>query len=131
MSGLKRFIQDHTWAKWTLKVIGFPFWLVYKIITFIMNFSKIILNVCLITLLLLVLAGGIMYARVMPMYEKACEEAYEKLTNLDESNFHMLSNTKVYDKDGKKIGETNSGSYHYVKIKDISPYIQNGYVATE
>ncbi len=131
MSKIKQFIQDHVWARRTLKVITFPFWLIYKIITFIMNFSKVILNVCLIMLLILVLAGGFVYARVMPMYEKACEEAYDKLTNLDESNFHMLSNTKVYDKNGKKIGETNSGSYHYVKIKDISPYIQNGYIATE
>lgn len=109
MSKIKQFIQDHVWARRVIKVITFPFWLVYKIITFIMNFSKVILNVCLIMLLILVLAGGIVYARVMPMYEKACEEAYDKLTNLDESNFHMLSNTKVYDKNGKKIGETNSG----------------------
>lgn len=131
MSKFKQFIRDHRWAEWTLRVILFPFWLIYKIITFIMNFSKIIMNVCLIVLLVLVLAGGIIYARVMPMYEKACEEAYEKLTHLDESNFHILSNTRIYDKDGKKIGEINSGTYHYIKVKDISMYIQNGYIATE
>jgi len=128
---LKEFIRDHQWAQWVVRVVVFPFWLIYKIITFIMNFSKIIMNVCLILLLVLVLAGGIIYARVMPMYEQACEEAYEKLTNLDASNFHILSNTKVYDKNGKHIGEINSGTYQYVKIKDISMYIQNGYIATE
>lgn len=131
MNKLKEFIRDHQWAQWVVRVVVFPFWLIYKIITFIMNFSKIIMNVCLILLLVLVLAGGIIYARVMPMYEQACEEAYEKLTNLDASNFHILSNTKVYDKNGKHIGEINSGTYQYVKIKDISMYIQNGYIATE
>lgn len=128
---LKEYIQDHKWAKWTVRIIAFPFWLIYQIIKFIMNFSKIIINVCLIILFVAVLAGGYMYARVMPMYEKACEEAYEKLTTLDASNFHILSNTKIYDKKGKQIGEINTGTYHYVKVKDISMYIQNGYIATE
>lgn len=131
MNKIKKFIQDHRWAEWIVRVVVFPFWLIYKIITFVMNFSKVIMNVCLIVLLVLVLAGGIIYARVLPMYEQACDEAYEKLTNLDASNFHILSNTKVYDKNGKQIGEINSGTYQYVKVKDISMYIQNGYIATE
>lgn len=85
-------------------------------------------------LLLLIIggiAGGILYARFLPMYEDACEQAYEKLSNLNENSFHMFSNTIIYDKDGKKIGEIDSGSYKYVKINKISPYIQYGYISTE
>jgi penicillin-binding protein 1A len=131
MNRIKEYIQEHSWALWTTKVLAFPFWLIYKVVTFIMNFSKIILNTCLILLLLVAIAGGILYSKFEPMYEQASEEAYEKLSNLSADNFHMLSNTVIYDKDGKKIGEIDSGSYHYVKIKNISEYIQNGYIATE
>lgn len=54
-----------------------------------------------------------------------------KLSNLSEKDFHMLSNTVVYDKDGKKIGEIDSGSYVYVKIDKISKYVQQGYMSSE
>ena len=131
MNKLKQFIEDHTWAKNITRVVAFPFWLIYKLITFIMNFSKVIINVCLIILLIGAVVGGIVFAKIKPMYEQASEEAYDKLTNLSADNFHMLSNTVIYDKNGKKIGEINSGSYQYVDIKNISSYIQNGYIATE
>ena len=131
MDRMKSFIEEHKWAFWTARVVAFPFWLLYKVMTFIMNFSKVILNMCLIVLFVALIAGGIIYGKVSPMYEQASEEAYEKLSNLSADNFHMLSNTVIYDKDGKKIGEIDSGSYQYIGIKDISAYIQNGYIATE
>ena len=130
-SAIKTFLYEHKWLLWIVRVLAFPFWLVYKIITFIMNFSKLILNICLILLLVAIIGGSFAYAQVWPMYEEASEEAYDKLTNLSEDNFHMLSNTLIFDSKGKKIGEIDSGSYQYVKIKNISPYIQNGYIATE
>ena len=42
---------------------------------------------------------------MLPMYQDSCEQAYDKLSNLNENSFHMFSNTVIYDKDGKKIGE--------------------------
>lgn len=131
MEKIKTFLNEHLWAKIIVQFIAFPFWLIYQIIKFIMNFSKIIINTLLILLLVSAIAGGFIYAKVLPMYEEATEQAYDKLTNLSSDNFHMLSNTVIYDKNGKKIGETNSGSYKYVKIKNISKYIQKGYIATE
>ena len=130
-STVKEFLYEHKWLLWIVRVVAFPFWLVYKIISFIMSFSKLIMNICLIVLLVGIIAGGYIYGQYSNMYEEACEEAYEKLANLSEDNFHMLSNTLIYDSKGKKIGEIDSGSYHYVKIKNISPYIQNGYIANE
>lgn len=119
------------WVDVICKIICFPFWLLYRILSFFLVFSKIILNVFLLILIISGIAGGFLYAKVLPMYQDASEQAYEKLSNLNENSFHMFSNTVVYDKDGKKIGEIDSGSYKYVKINKISKHIQHGYIAAE
>lgn len=113
------------------KIVSYPFRLLYRFFSFILGFSKLILNVILLVLVVLGIVGSVAYAKFMPLYQEASEQAYEKLANLDESDFHMLSNTIVYDKDGKKIGEIDSGSYKYVNINKISKYIQQGYISTE
>ncbi len=115
------------WKYW----VTFPFRLIYHFLSFIVSFSGVILNVLLIVLFLTGIVGGIVYGKVLPMYQDACEQAYDKLSNLSESDFHMLSNTIIYDKNGEKIGEIDSGSYRYVKIDQISQYIQEGYIAQE
>lgn len=112
-------------------VIAFPFRMIYHFLCFLLTFSKIILNLLLLILIVGGITGGILYAKFLPMYEDASEQAYEKLSNLNENSFHMFSNTIIYDKDGKKLGEIDSGSYKYVKTNKISPYIQHGYIATE
>lgn len=113
------------------RIVIFPFWLLYKLIMFVVHFSSLILNIAII----LLLCGGIVfsfaYATIVPMYQESAETAYEKLSNMNENSFHMLSNTTIYDKNGKKIGEIDSGSYRYVKINKISEYIQYGYISTE
>ncbi|WP_051437698.1 transglycosylase domain-containing protein [Eubacterium xylanophilum] len=128
---LARLAEKYLWFKILLHIVCFPFWLIYMIIKFIMNFSKVIINTILIIILVSLIAGGIIYAKYAPIYEEASQQAYEKLTTMNRNSFRALSNTVVYDKDGKKIGETNSGSYKYAKIGNISPYIQKGYIAAE
>lgn len=96
-----------------------------------MKLFKLAINVVLIVLIVGGIAASLLYAKVRPMYEEASANAYEKLAQLSDGDFHMLHNTKIFDKNGKKIGEIDSGSYEYVKIKNISKYIQNGYIATE
>lgn len=123
--------REKHWLDITCKVVSFPFRLLYRILSFILTFSKVILNVILLVMILLGIVGGFVYAKFLPMYQDASEQAYEKLSNLNENSFHMFSNTVIYDKDGKKIGEIDSGSYKYVKINKISEDIQYGYIATE
>lgn len=123
--------SDRHWLDIICRVILFPFHLLYRILCFLLTFSKVILNVVLLVMILLGIVGGFFYARFLPMYQDASEQAYEKLSNLNENSFHMFSNTLIYDKDGKKIGEIDSGSYKYVKINKISEHIQYGYIATE
>ncbi len=128
---IQKIRAEKHWFDVTCKIVTFPFLLLYRILNFFLTFSKVILNVILLVMIILGIAGGFFYAKVLPMYQDACEQAYEKLSNLNENSFHMFSNTVVYDKDGKKIGEIDSGSYKYVKINRISEYIQYGYIATE
>lgn len=128
---IRDFFRDHRALYIAFRVVTFPFWLVYKLILFIIHFSSLILNILIIMLLSACIVFGIAYAQIMPIYEQAAETAYEKLSNMNENSFHKLSNTVVYDKNNKKIGELNSGSYRYVKINRISEYIQYGYIATE
>lgn len=128
---IRDFFGDHRALYIVFRVVTFPFWLVYKLILFIIHFSSLILNILIIMLLSACILFGIAYAQIMPIYEQAAETAYEKLANMNENSFHKLSNTVVYDKNNKKIGELNSGSYRYVKINRISEYIQYGYIATE
>lgn len=128
---IRAFFENHRGLYIAFRIITFPFWLFYKLIMFLIHFSSLIMNILIIVLLCGCIVFGLMYAKVMPMYEEAAETAYEKLSNMNENSFHMLSNTVVYDKDNKKIGEIDSGSYRYVKINKISDYIQYGYIATE
>lgn len=123
--------SEKRWLDITCRVVSFPFRLLYRFFCFLLTFSKVILNVVLLVMILLGIAGGFVYAKFLPMYQDASEQAYEKLSNLNENSFHMFSNTVIYDKDGKKIGEIDSGSYKYVKINKISEHIQYGYIATE
>ncbi len=96
-----------------------------------MKLFKLAINVVLIALIVGGILATLLYAKVRPMYEEASATAYEKLAHLSDGDFHMLHNTKIFDKNGEKIGEIDSGSYEYVKIKNISEHIQNGYIATE
>lgn len=113
------------------RIVSFPFWLIYKLIMFVIHFASLILNIGIILMICGGIVFGFAYATIMPMYEEAAETAYAKLSNMNENSFHMLSNTTVYDKNNKKIGEIDSGSYRYVKIDKISDYIQYGYISTE
>ena len=82
-------------------------------------------------LIMCAIAGSIIYAKVRPMFEEARQQAYDKLSNIDDSTFTKNSDTEVYDSNGNQIGLISAGHYEYVSIDKISPYIQNGYIAVE
>ena len=128
---IKKYLLRHKVLYVLLNILIFPFKLIYWLFNFILNFSNLILNILLIALIVGCIAGGFIAAKVLPMYQESAEQAYAKLSTLNENDFHMLSNTEIYDKNGKKIGEIDSGSYQYVEIENISEYVQYGYIAIE
>lgn len=77
------------------------------------------------------LAALLIYAKVKPDLDYCREIAYDKLAQMDRQDFRMLSDTEVYDKDNNLIGLINAGHYEYVPIRQISPNIQNAYIAQE
>ena len=119
--------KKFSWKHLVLNIILFPF----RLIEFIFKFFYSILNVLLIVLAVTIFVGVVIFIKVYPMYQEASTTAYEKLAKLEDSNFRMLENTVIYDKNNKVIGEINAGDYKYVKIKDVSDYVQEGYIATE
>ena len=48
--------------------------------------------------------GLLIYAKVKPELDQCREIAYDKLAQMERSDFSMLSDTLIYDKDGKQIG---------------------------
>lgn len=77
------------------------------------------------------IVGLCVYVKVIPMFTEAREEVFDKLVHLSEDDFVMKEDTVVYDSKGKQVGSVNAGSYKYVKINDVSPYIYEGYIAVE
>jgi penicillin-binding protein 1A len=75
--------------------------------------------------------GLLVYAKVRPELDHCREVAYDKLAQMNRQDFHMLSDTEVYDKDGQLVGLINAGHYEYVPINQISMNIQNAYIAQE
>lgn len=77
------------------------------------------------------IVGLCVYVKVLPMFTEAREEVFDKLVHLSKDDFIMKEDTVVYDANGNKVGSVNAGSYKYVSINDISPYIYDGYIAVE
>ena len=77
------------------------------------------------------IVGLCVYVKVLPMFTEAREEVFDKLVHLSEDDFVMKEDTVVYDSKGKQVGSVNAGSYKYVKINDVSPYIYECYIAVE
>lgn len=75
--------------------------------------------------------GLIVYIKLKPTIDHAQETAYDKLAQMERSDFSMLSDTEIFDKDGKRIGLINAGHYEYVPIHEISLNLQNAYIAQE
>ena len=92
---------------------------------------KGVLSVFTAAFLIMAAAGLILYAAVKPELDKCRDIAYDKLAQMDRSDFSMLSDTVIYDKDGKQIGLINAGHYQYMDINHISMNLQNGYIAQE
>lgn len=92
---------------------------------------KGVLSVFTAAFLIMAAAGLILYAAVKPELDKCREIAYDKLAQMDRSDFSMLPDTVIYDKDGKQIGLINAGHYQYMDINHISMNLQNGYIAQE
>ena len=71
------------------------------------------------------------YIRVKPDLDECRQVAYDKLANMDESDFVHGMDTYVYDKDNNLIGLINAGNFDYVDISKISMNIQNAYISQE
>lgn len=75
--------------------------------------------------------GIVLAAKILPVYEKYKESAYDVLQDMDADSFKRAGNTYIYDKDGNLIGQIGNEKYEYVSITDISDNLTNAYIAEE
>lgn len=75
------------------------------------------------------LVGGYIY--IKPALDKAQNQAYEKMSQIDTNTFMRLEDTLIYDSKGAKIAEINTSNYKYVNSANISSFIKDGYIAVE
>ena len=104
---------------------------VLSLIAIPMNIIGALTGVLVWLLVIGMAVGGIVYKAVYPELVHSREVAYDALANMKDSDFSMVADTEIYDKDGNQIGLINSGHFEYVDINDISMKIQNGYIAVE
>lgn len=90
-------------------------------------FLKVLLAVIIITVIVAAGAWGLLHN----MYVQSRNTEYKVLSNINKGSFRHLMNTRIYDRNGKIISEIRSADFEYTDIKDISEYIQNGYIAVE
>ena len=57
--------------------------------------------------------------------------AYDKLAGSNLKDLTKRADTVVFDTDGQQLGTINAGHFVYDKIEDISPNLQNAYIAQE
>lgn len=104
---------------------------VSTIIGSVFMFLNMLMKLLLVGLIIGCIIGLIGYIKFKPIIDSARQTAYDKISNMNESDFIKPMDTYIYDKDGEEIGLINSGRYKYVPIEDISMYIQNGYISQE
>ncbi|MDO5417767.1 MAG: transglycosylase domain-containing protein [Lachnospiraceae bacterium] len=92
---------------------------------------KALLTTVTVACLIALCVGAAIFIKVKPEVDHCREVAYDKLATMDRSDFSKLSDTIIYDKDGKQIGLINAGHYKYVDIDHISMNVQNAYIAQE
>ena len=77
----------------------------------VLRFFKVLLLLLMVAVLC---TGGYAFSRIYPEFEKIRENAVQTYSHMEENDFRMLTDTEIYDKDGRKIGVINTGHYQYV-----------------
>lgn len=90
-----------------------------------------ILGIMASVLVLCAIISLCLYAKFLPDFTEAREAVFDKLVNMNQDDFIMKEDTVVYDKNDQEVGSVNAGRYQYVEIKNISPYLYEGYIAVE
>lgn len=99
-----------------------------KVVRFLLKFFMVFFIVLFV---LGCIAGGYVGLKVMPKIEEYKQLAYDKFDSIGPNTFTYLSDTVIYDKNGDVLTELNVGNYEYVKIDNVSNWVQEGYIAVE
>lgn len=113
------------------KYSGGPLNTIQKIIYTLVTSCSFLIKMIFILAILAIIGILLVWTYIRPMYVQAQKDAYEALSNISESTFRKLSDTTIYDTNGKKIGQISAIDYTHVSIDKISDDIQHAYIAAE
>ncbi len=125
MNFLKKFVR------FTFQFIRFVVNVIFCILGAAGWLLQALLQTVTVAFILCLIAGCVVFIKVKPHLERSREVAYDTLAQMQRDDFSMLSDTEIFDKNGKRIGIINAGHYEYVDISDISLNLQNAYIAQE
>ncbi len=113
------------------KFIRFLFAAVFSILGAMGWLLQTLLQTITVAFILCLIAGFVVFMKVKPHLERSRQVAYDTLAQMERDDFSMLSDTEIFDKNGKRIGIINAGHYEYSDITQISLNLQNAYIAQE
>ncbi len=113
------------------KFVRFILGVIFSILGAVGWLLQTLLQVVTVLLILCLIAGFAVFVKVKPHLERSREVAYDTLAQMEREDFSMLSDTEIFDKNGKRIGIINAGHYEYADISRISLNLQNAYIAQE
>lgn len=130
-SSMERKNRENPVQKGIYVVVSVVWNIIRCVLTGIYRTCKFALNMLTILLIVSVVGGVILFARYHTLYTSIRQTEYDRIANLSQDTFSNLNSTRVYDNKGKLMAELTSADYEYVEIKDVSRYIQEGYIAVE
>ncbi|MCI8886628.1 MAG: hypothetical protein HFG70_00935 [Hungatella sp.] len=113
------------------KFVRIFFGMVFSILGAVGWLLQCLLETVTILFIVCLIGGTVVFIKVKPYLEQSRQVAYDTLAQMKRDDFSMLSDTEIFDKNGKRIGLINAGHYEYVDISDISLNLQNAYIAQE
>ena len=108
MNFLKKFVR------FTFQFIRFVVNVIFCILGAAGWLLQALLQTVTVAFILCLIAGCVVFIKVKPHLERSREVAYDTLAQMQRDDFSMLSDTEIFDKDGKRIGIINAGHYEYV-----------------
>ena len=91
------------------KFIRFLFAAVFSILGAMGWLLQTLLQTITVAFILCLIAGFVVFMKVKPHLERSRQVAYDTLAQMERDDFSMLSDTEIFDKNGKRIGIINAG----------------------
>lgn len=127
----KTFFSKERMVEVSSQIISVLWNVIRCLLTGFYRLFKFIVQLTAICILTGIIVGCFLFCRYHTLYTNIRQTEYDRIANLSKETFSNLNETRIYDDKGKLLAELSAADYEYVQIKDVSRYIQEGYIAME